>query len=109
MTGTAKSCATTSIGISSLGQLHSSLIAFPRRRLEYWAWDLLPCSPSPLSSLPIWGLGLDADHRAALALYFCHYNFCRKHRTLKGPTPAMAHGLTTNVWTVKELLTQISG
>lgn len=49
------------------------------------------------------------NHRAALGLFFAHYNYCRAHRSLKGQTPAMAHGLTTNVWTVKELLTQISG
>lgn len=47
------------------------------------------------------------NHRAALALFFCHYNYCRKHRSLKGQTPAMAHGLTTEVWTVKELLQRV--
>ena len=41
---------------------------------------------------------------AALALNIAHYNFCRKHRTLK-MTPAMAAGLTDHVWTVEELLT----
>jgi transposase-like protein/IS1 family transposase len=49
-----------------------------------------------------------ANHRAALALMFCHYNYCRKHRSLKGLTPAMAHGLATKVWTVRELLVAIS-
>ncbi len=44
-----------------------------------------------------------ANHRAALALFFC-----RKHRSLKGRTPAMANGLSTEVWTVKELLTRIA-
>ena len=48
------------------------------------------------------------NHRAALALLFCHYNFCRKHRSLKGQTPAMAHGLTTDVWSVRELLERVS-
>jgi len=38
------------------------------------------------------------------AIFFAHYNFCRKHETLKGKTPAMASGLTEKVWTVKELL-----
>lgn len=33
------------------------------------------------------------QHLYALALYFMHYNFCRKHQTL-GMTPAMAAGLT---------------
>jgi len=44
------------------------------------------------------------NHRAALALFFAHYNFCRPHRSLKGQTPAMAHGLTTDVWSVRDLL-----
>jgi IS1 family transposase/transposase-like protein len=48
-----------------------------------------------------------ANHRAALALFFAHYNFCRKHRSLRGQTPAMCHGLATEVWSVKELLRQV--
>lgn len=44
------------------------------------------------------------NHEAALDLYFAHYNFCRRHRTLRGMTPAMAAGLTDHVWTVAELL-----
>jgi len=36
-------------------------------------------------------------HRAALAMFFGLYNYCRKHATLDGHTPAMAHGLTTDV------------
>jgi IS1 family transposase/transposase-like protein len=48
------------------------------------------------------------NHRAALGLFFAHYNFCRKHRSLKGQTPAMAHGLATEVWSVRELLQKIS-
>jgi len=47
------------------------------------------------------------NHRAALALMFAHYNFCRKHRSLKGLTPAMAHGLTTGVWSVRELIENV--
>ncbi len=34
--------------------------------------------------------------RAALALHFAYYNFCRVHRTLK-MTPAMAAGITDRV------------
>jgi IS1 family transposase/transposase-like protein len=45
-----------------------------------------------------------ANHRAALAVFFCHYNYCRRHRSLGGHTPAMAHGLATEVWSVRELL-----
>lgn len=48
------------------------------------------------------------NHRAALGLFFAHYNWCRKHRTLKGMTPAMAHGLATEVWTVRELLQNVA-
>lgn len=48
------------------------------------------------------------NHRAALGLFFAHYNYCRAHRTLKGQTPAMAHGLTTEVWTVRDLLTRLN-
>jgi IS1 family transposase len=44
------------------------------------------------------------NHRAALAIFFCHYNFCRKHKSLKGHTPAMAHGLTTEVWSVQKMV-----
>lgn len=44
------------------------------------------------------------NHRAALGLFFAHYNFCRKHGSLKGITPAMAHGLAARAWTVRELL-----
>jgi transposase-like protein/IS1 family transposase len=41
--------------------------------------------------------------RAALALHFAYYNFCRVHRTLK-TSPAVAAGLTDHVWTLGELL-----
>lgn len=43
------------------------------------------------------------NHEAALTLYFAHYNFCRKHSTLK-QMPAMAAGLTDHVWTIEDLL-----
>jgi IS1 family transposase len=41
---------------------------------------------------------------AAVSLHFMHYNFCRKHQTLKGQTPAMAAGITDHVWTVEEVV-----
>jgi transposase-like protein/IS1 family transposase len=47
------------------------------------------------------------NHRAALALLFAHYNWCRKHRSLQGKTPAMAHGLTNHAWTARELLEKV--
>jgi IS1 family transposase len=44
------------------------------------------------------------NHRAALGLFFAHYNWCRRHKTLKGETPAMAHGLATSCWSVRKML-----
>ncbi|MBA3805415.1 MAG: hypothetical protein H0X14_06850 [Acidobacteria bacterium] len=32
------------------------------------------------------------------------YNFCRKHRGLKGETPAMRQGITDHVWRIDEVL-----
>jgi IS1 family transposase len=47
------------------------------------------------------------NHRAALALFFAHYNWCRKHKSLRGETPAMAHGIADHAWTVRELLENV--
>jgi hypothetical protein len=44
------------------------------------------------------------NHRAALALYLCCYNFCRQHNTLKGSTPAMAAGIVNHLWSLKDML-----
>ena len=41
--------------------------------------------------------------RAALALYFAYYNFCRIHKTIRC-TPAMQAGITKSVWELKDLL-----
>ncbi len=46
-----------------------------------------------------------AHHEAMVSLFVAWYNFCRKHETLKGKTPAMASGLTDHVWSIEELLT----
>jgi hypothetical protein len=43
--------------------------------------------------------------KAALALHFAHYNFCRIHGSLR-ITPAMAAGLSDHVWTLEELITK---
>lgn len=43
--------------------------------------------------------------KAALALHFAYCNFCRKHASLKGRTPAMAAGIADRVWTLGDLLT----
>lgn len=32
------------------------------------------------------------------------YNFCRRHRGLKGQTPAMRQGIADHVWSVAEVL-----
>jgi transposase-like protein/IS1 family transposase len=41
--------------------------------------------------------------KAALALYFAWYNFCRRHRTIRC-TPAMEARITDNIWTIPELV-----
>jgi IS1 family transposase len=41
--------------------------------------------------------------KAALALHFAHYNFCRIHSALR-VTPAMASGIATEVWNIDRLL-----
>jgi IS1 family transposase/transposase-like protein len=46
-------------------------------------------------------------HEAAVALWIAFYNFCRVHSTLK-TTPAIKAGLTDSVWTVENLLNQLS-
>ena len=43
------------------------------------------------------------NHEAMLALWFCYYNGCRKHMTIK-TTPAIAAGLATEQWSVERLL-----
>jgi IS1 family transposase/transposase-like protein len=48
------------------------------------------------------------NHRAALALFFAHYNYCRVHKTLRHQTPAMAHGLANEVWSVRKLIENIT-
>jgi IS1 family transposase len=41
--------------------------------------------------------------KAACALHFAHYNFCRVHQTLR-VTPAMAAGVTNTIWKLDSLL-----
>ena len=41
--------------------------------------------------------------KAALAIHFAHYNFCRIHQSLRA-TPAMAAGITESLWDLKMLL-----
>lgn len=44
------------------------------------------------------------NHGHAVSLHFMHYNFCRKHQSLKGRTPAMAAGVADHVWSIAELV-----
>lgn len=44
-----------------------------------------------------------ANLKAALALHFAYYNFCRVHKSLR-VTPAMEAGLTDHIWTIAELV-----
>jgi transposase-like protein/IS1 family transposase len=41
--------------------------------------------------------------KAACALHFAHYNFCRIHASLR-VTPAMESGITDHIWTIREML-----
>ena len=41
--------------------------------------------------------------KAAVALYFARYNFCRIHGSLR-ITPAMAVGVSDRVWSLEELV-----
>lgn len=47
------------------------------------------------------------NHCRAIDLFVMHYNFCRKHESLKGRTPAMASGLADHVWKLDELISLI--
>lgn len=43
------------------------------------------------------------NHYAMMSLYFCWYNFCRVHSSIRC-TPAMESGITKHVWTLRDLL-----
>jgi IS1 family transposase len=43
------------------------------------------------------------NHIHMVAIFMSHYNFCRKHATLK-MTPAMAAGIADHVWKIDELV-----
>jgi hypothetical protein len=44
--------------------------------------------------------------KAAYAVWFAFYNFCRVHKTLR-ITPTMAAGITDHIWSVRELIEAI--
>lgn len=43
------------------------------------------------------------NHQAAVALHFMHYNFVRRHQTLR-VTPAMEAGLAKTFWSIEDLV-----
>ena len=43
------------------------------------------------------------NHEHMLALFFCYYNFCRIHQTLRC-TPAMAAKVSTRVWELSDIV-----
>ena len=43
------------------------------------------------------------NHCAAVSLYVAHYNLCLVHETIR-MTPAMALGVTDQIWTIGELV-----
>ena len=45
-------------------------------------------------------------HKAACALHFAYYNFCRIHKSLR-VTPAMAPGISDHIRSLRELLAQL--
>jgi IS1 family transposase len=49
----------------------------------------------------------EKHHVAMQSIYFCFYNFCRKHETIK-ETPAQAAGIADRQWTVIELLERVA-
>jgi hypothetical protein len=48
-----------------------------------------------------------ANHRAAISLFICAYNFCKVHSTL-GCTPAVALNLASETWTIEKLIAEAS-
>ena len=44
-----------------------------------------------------------ANHAHAVALHYMHYNFARRHQTLR-VTPAMAAGVDRRLWTVEDIV-----
>lgn len=47
------------------------------------------------------------NHRAAVALFVVHYNFCKRHSTL-GTSPAVRSKLTDHIWTPQELIQRLA-
>lgn len=43
------------------------------------------------------------NHKAAIALHYMHYSFCRIHQTLRS-TPAMEAGRAAKVWSIADIV-----
>jgi hypothetical protein len=43
------------------------------------------------------------NHEHMLALFFCYYNFCRIHQSLR-VTPAMESGISSRVWGLEDIV-----
>jgi len=43
------------------------------------------------------------NHEHAVALHYMHYNFCRRHQTLR-VTPTMEAGVADNLWNLEEVV-----
>jgi hypothetical protein len=43
------------------------------------------------------------NHMHMVALYTVWYNYVKQHKTLKGPSPAMAAGISDTLWSVTDL------
>ena len=41
--------------------------------------------------------------KSAISLHFAHYNFCRRHQSIR-VTPAMEAGIVNEIWTIQDLL-----
>ncbi len=47
------------------------------------------------------------NHVHALALFFCHYNFVRQHKSLNKLSPAMAAGVVDTLWSMEMIAEKI--
>ena len=47
------------------------------------------------------------NHACAVSLHFMHYNFCRRHMTLK-TTPAIAAGVTARKWSIGDMVQMVN-
>ncbi len=44
------------------------------------------------------------NHVHSVALHFMFYNFCRRHKSLDGISPAMAAGVTDRLWDIEDIV-----